>query len=57
MASVTIYVDEEFLADFVTLPYRALWPLEPGEHTIIAVGYDPAGNKLESQPVQITVIN
>jgi len=31
--------------------------LEPGEHTIAAVGYDPEGNRLESQPVHITVIN
>ncbi len=52
---VTIYVDEEPLADFVSPSYRAMWPLAPGEHVITAVGYDPAGNRLESQPVHITV--
>jgi membrane carboxypeptidase/penicillin-binding protein PbpC len=55
VASVTIYVDEEPLASLAALPYRVLWPLEPGQHTIAAVGYDSAGNRLESQPVHITV--
>ncbi len=54
-ASLTLYVDEESLASFAAPPYRALWPLEPGEHIITAVGYDPAGNRLESRPVHITV--
>lgn len=54
---VTIYVDEEPLASFTAPPYRVMWPLAPGEHTITAVGYDPAGNRLESEPVHITVIN
>jgi len=57
VASVTIYVDEEPLASFAVPPYRALWPLAPGAHTIAVVGYDPAGNRLESQPVHITVMN
>ena len=55
VARLTIYVDEGPLADMVAPPYRALWPLAPGEHTITAVGYDPVGNRLESQPVHITV--
>jgi len=50
-------VDGEPLASFAAPPYRALWPLAPGGHTITAIGYDPAGNKLESQSVHITVIN
>jgi membrane carboxypeptidase/penicillin-binding protein len=57
VTQVTIYVDEEPLTSIIAPPYRALWPLEPGEHTIAAVGYDPAGNRLESQPVHITVVN
>jgi hypothetical protein len=52
---VTIYVGEEPLASFVAPPYRAMWPLVPGEHIITAVGYDTEGNRLESQPVHITV--
>jgi 1A family penicillin-binding protein len=57
VARVTIYVDEEPLASFTAPPYRVMWPLAPGKHTIAAVGYDPVGNRLESQPVHITVIN
>jgi membrane carboxypeptidase/penicillin-binding protein PbpC len=54
---LTIYVDEEPLASIGASPYRTLWPLAPGEHTIAAIGYDTAGNRLESQPVHITVVN
>jgi hypothetical protein len=57
VAEVTIYVDEESLASFTALPYRVMWPLASGEHTITAVGYDPVGNRLESQPVHIIVVN
>ena len=55
VASLTIYVDEEPLASIGASPYRAMWPLAPGAHTIAAVGYDTAGNRLESQAVHITV--
>jgi penicillin-binding protein 1C len=55
VVELTLCVDEEPLASFAAPPYRVLWPLEPGEHTITAVGHDPAGNRLESQPVHITV--
>jgi 1A family penicillin-binding protein len=54
---LTLYVDEEPLVSFAVSPYRAMWPLAPGEHAITAVGYDSAGNRLESQPVHITVTN
>jgi len=57
VAGLTLIVNEEPIASFAALPYRVMWPLEPGEHTIAAVGYDPAGNRLESQPVHITVTN
>ena len=57
VASLTLYVDEEPLATIAAPPYRFLWPLAPGEHTIAAVGYDTAGIRLESEPVHITVIN
>ncbi len=57
VAKLTFYVDDETLASFAAPPYRVLWPLAPGAHTITAVGYDPAGNRLESQPVHITVID
>ena len=57
VASLTLYVDEEPLASFAASPYRVMWPLVPGAHTIAAVGYDSAGNRLESEPVHITVVN
>jgi 1A family penicillin-binding protein len=57
VAGLTIYVDGEPLVGFVAPPYRIMWPLEPGEHIIVAMGYDAMGNRLESQPVHITVIN
>ena len=57
VAELTFYVDEEPLVSFATPPYRALWPLASGEHIVVVGGYDPAGNRLESQPVHITVIN
>jgi len=57
VASLTLYVDEESLASIAAPSCRAMWPLAPGEHTITAVGYDPAGDRLESEPVHITVIN
>jgi len=55
VASLTLYINEESLASIAAPSCRAMWPLAPGEHTITAVGYDPAGNRLESQPVHITV--
>ena len=57
VVELTLYVDEEPLANFDAPPYRALWPLAPGAHTIAAVGYDTAGNRLESGPVHIAVTN
>jgi membrane carboxypeptidase/penicillin-binding protein PbpC len=55
VASVRIYVDEELLANFTTPPYRVMWPLAPGDHIITVVGFDADGNRLESEPVHITV--
>lgn len=57
VAKVTIYVDEEPLITIAAPPYRTMWPLESGEHVVTAVGYDTAGNRLESQSVHITVVN
>jgi hypothetical protein len=55
VASVTIYVDEEPLASFTSAPYRVMWPLAPGDHIITVVGLDADGNRLQSEPVHITV--
>ncbi len=54
-ASVTIYVDEEPLVSFAAPPYRVMWPLAPGDHVITVIGLDADGNRLESEPVHITV--
>ena len=57
VASLTLYVDGEVLVSFAAPPYRVMWPLEPGEHVITAVGHDSGGNRLESEPVRIAVTN
>ena len=57
LARVILYVDGEPLASFDAPPYRVMWPLELGEHIIAAVGSDSAGNRLESEPVRIVVVD
>ncbi|MFB0545387.1 MAG: penicillin-binding protein, partial [Anaerolineae bacterium] len=56
VARLTLYVDSVSLGTFDRPPYRRMWPLEPGDHTFQAVGYDVEGNELESQVVRIAVL-
>lgn len=55
VAEVTLYVDGAPLATFTTPPYEALWTLEAGEHTFLAVGRDEEGRPLRSAPVSLRV--
>ncbi len=55
VAQITLYADDTPLGTVQRPPYRLMWPLEPGEHTFRATGYDAAGNRLESQVRRITV--
>ncbi|HIQ04196.1 MAG TPA: PBP1A family penicillin-binding protein, partial [Anaerolineae bacterium] len=36
-------------------PYRAWWPLQPGEHEITAEGQDTRGYEVKATPVRVTV--
>jgi hypothetical protein len=56
LASLSLWVDGQFIATFTEPPYRALWVLQPGTHTFIARGVDQNGRKLASPPVTITVL-
>ncbi|MFH1929608.1 MAG: PBP1A family penicillin-binding protein [Chloroflexota bacterium] len=49
-------VDDEPLVSVSQAPYRIMWQLSPGQHTIQAKGYTPEGVQLESQIVEITVL-
>ncbi|MGQ9626549.1 MAG: penicillin-binding protein 1C [Anaerolineae bacterium] len=55
LTRVIFYVDGERLGTASQPPYRLMWPLEPGEHTFHAVGYDREGRRLESRTVRIAV--
>ena len=52
---VVLLVDGQPVAELTTSPYRTLWPLERGGHTITAVGYSADGIASESQAVRIVV--
>jgi membrane carboxypeptidase/penicillin-binding protein PbpC len=54
-ALVTIYVDDEPLASFSQPPYRLWWPLEVGEHQILAVGETPQGEQIVSEVIVVLV--
>jgi 1A family penicillin-binding protein len=53
---ITLYVDEEPLAELSAPPYHAWWTLRTGLHRITAVGFDMEGNRLESEAVVIEVL-
>jgi 1A family penicillin-binding protein len=52
---VELYADDELLARVYKAPYRALWPLEEGEHTFYAVALTAGGQRIESQTVGVRV--
>ena len=54
-AMVTIYLDDEPLASFSQPPYRLWWPLEAGEHQILAVGETPQGEQIVSEVIVVWV--
>ncbi len=55
LSTLTLYVDDQAIATFSELPYRALWTLEPGTHTFTARGVDRLGREWVSPAVTITV--
>jgi penicillin-binding protein 1C len=52
---VILYVDGQVLDSLDRPPYRALWTLEAGEHTVHAVAVARDGSGLHSEPVRIFV--
>jgi len=53
---ICFLVDDEPLVSVSQAPYRIMWQLSPGPHTIQAKGYTPEGVQLESQIIEITVL-
>jgi membrane peptidoglycan carboxypeptidase len=54
-ARVTLYVNDEPLADLTQAPYRLWWQLQPGTHAIHAVGETVDGRSYESEPITLIV--
>jgi 1A family penicillin-binding protein len=52
---ITLLVDGQPIGTFSAEPYRALWPLLAGSHTVQAMGVDGAGQQVQSDVVQFTV--
>lgn len=55
LREVTLLVDGEPLVIATRPPYRALWPLEAGQHVVTAVGVDSEGRLVESDVVRFWV--
>jgi hypothetical protein len=51
-----VTANNDVLARFDRPPYRLLWPLQAGQHTLIARAYLRDGRVLHSAPVQFTVL-
>jgi hypothetical protein len=52
---VELIVDGRSIATFTRLPYRVLWSLAAGEHTVQAVGEDMDGRRLDSDVIHFQV--
>ena len=55
IGNVNLLVDGRPIATFARAPYRALWQLAAGEHTVQAVGVDADGKRVESDVVRFRV--
>jgi penicillin-binding protein 1C len=55
-AQVTLHLDGQPLSRLTRAPYRVMWALEPGRHLVTAEGVDRSGDRLESLPVTIEVV-
>jgi len=53
--AVTILIDDRPLTTFVAPPYRILWQIERGEHSVQAIGSDAAGKHIESTVIHFRV--
>ncbi len=55
LTDVRLLVDGQPISNFARPPYRTLWQLTAGEHTVQAIGTDADGKRVESEPVQFRV--
>jgi hypothetical protein len=55
LSEVRLLVDGQQLAYLHSPPFKALWVLEPGQHSIVAQGFDAAGQRVLSEAIQIEV--
>ncbi len=53
--SVTYFVDGEFVAESLTPPYGVTWNSIPGEHTLMVLAQDGAGNFTEIEPIPFRI--
>lgn len=54
---ITIWLDDQPLASLSDPPYKIWWPIEPGEHTMWAVGVDQDGTAVSSEPITFIVLD
>jgi len=55
-ATVTFYVDGIAAGEDAEPPYRMMWPMQPGEHTIWAVAAIPSGEQFASETRRFSVL-
>lgn len=55
LREMTLLVDGQPLATLTRAPYRAFWPLTPGEHIAQAVGMDADEKRVESNAIKFWV--
>lgn len=53
---ITLLLDDTPLTTITRPPYRTLWELTAGEHTVQAVGLDADGKLIESEPIRFAVL-
>lgn len=53
--AVTLYLDDHPLVVQQHPPYITWWPLQPGQHTVWAVGEDASGRQIMSESVSFNV--
>jgi len=55
-ATITFYVDGAAVGEDAEPPYRMMWPMQPGEHTIWAVAATPSGEQFASETRRFSVL-
>lgn len=55
LSEVEIIVDGRVIQRLGVVPFRMWWVLEPGEHQILATGVTQDGERITSEPVNISV--